>query len=200
VTVSDEAVSRNRARQVEWYGEPLGDRFGRLRHHLGLSQAALAEALGLSAPMLSQLISGQRAKIGNPAVLARLVALEEIAADPRRPRWSAVEIQNRLAVVRNQSPTTASLLRVAAPGATAGTVPAPGSPPGPGAGRAELADPVPAIQGLLRAVASADEIAGAAALLDAEYPELAAVLRIYGNGRTAAARAHFAAIAGQLDT
>jgi transcriptional regulator with XRE-family HTH domain len=106
VTVSDDAVSRNRARQVEWYGESLGDRLGRLRHHLGLSQAALAQALGLSAPMLSQLISAQRAKIGNPAVLGRLIALVEIDADPRRPQWSATELRTRLAAVRTQSLTT----------------------------------------------------------------------------------------------
>ena len=38
---------------------------------------ALAGVLGLSAPMLSQLISAQRIKIGNPAVYERLVMLEE---------------------------------------------------------------------------------------------------------------------------
>jgi len=59
--VSD-AVTRNVERQIEWYGEPLGDRFGRLLARLSLSQAQLAGVLGLSAPMLSQLMSGQRSK------------------------------------------------------------------------------------------------------------------------------------------
>ena len=45
-----------------------------------ISQARLAGALGLSPPMLSQLMSGQRAKISNPAVFGRLVRLEELAA------------------------------------------------------------------------------------------------------------------------
>lgn len=71
--------------QTEMYGEPLGQRFGRLLAAYGVSQARLAAVLGLSPPMLSQLMSGQRAKISNPAVFGRLVRLEELAggiADP----------------------------------------------------------------------------------------------------------------------
>ena len=43
----------------------------------GITQRRLAQVLGLSAPMLSQLISGRRIKIGNPAVYERLVMLED---------------------------------------------------------------------------------------------------------------------------
>lgn len=68
------------AAQTEMYGEPLGRRIGRLLTAYGVSQARLAAVLGLSPPMLSQLMSGQRAKISNPAVLGRLVRLEELAA------------------------------------------------------------------------------------------------------------------------
>jgi transcriptional regulator with XRE-family HTH domain len=67
------------AAQTEMYGEPLGQRFGRLLAAYGVSQARLAAVLGLSPPMLSQLMSGQRAKISNPAVFGRLVRLEELA-------------------------------------------------------------------------------------------------------------------------
>jgi carboxylate-amine ligase len=67
------------AAQTEMYGEPLGERFGRLLVAYGISQARLAAVVGLSAPMLSQLMSGQRAKISNPAVFGRLVRLEELA-------------------------------------------------------------------------------------------------------------------------
>ena len=70
------------AAQAEMYGEPLGQRFGRLLAAYGISQARLAAVLGLSPPMLSQLMSGQRAKISNPAVFGRLVRLEELAATP----------------------------------------------------------------------------------------------------------------------
>lgn len=65
--------------QTEMYGEPLGQRLGRLLAAYRVSQARLAAVLGLSPPMLSQLMSGQRAKISNPAVLGRLVRLEELA-------------------------------------------------------------------------------------------------------------------------
>jgi len=67
------------AAQTEMYGEPLGQRIGRLLTRYQVSQARLASVLGLSPPMLSQLMSGQRAKISNPAVLGRLVRLEELA-------------------------------------------------------------------------------------------------------------------------
>lgn len=67
------------AAQTEMYGEPLGQRFGRLLTAYRISQARLAAVVGLSPPMLSQLMSGRRAKISNPAVLGRLVRLEELA-------------------------------------------------------------------------------------------------------------------------
>lgn len=72
--------------QIALYGEPLGTRFGRVMQAYDLSQRRLAATLGLSAPMLSQLISGKRTKIGNPAVYERLVLLEQRSseADPVR--------------------------------------------------------------------------------------------------------------------
>lgn len=75
-----EATARARELQRSWYGEPLGALFRRLIDDLGLNQARLAAVLGLSAPMLSQLMSGQRAKIGNPAVVQRVQALQELAS------------------------------------------------------------------------------------------------------------------------
>ena len=69
------------AAQTEMYGEPLGQRIGRLLAAYRVSQARLATVLGLSPPMLSQLMSGQRAKISNPAVLGRLVRLEELTRE-----------------------------------------------------------------------------------------------------------------------
>ena len=74
-----DSVSRaEEARELQrgWYGEPLGELFRRLIADLGLNQSRLAAVLGLSAPMLSQLMSGQRAKIGNPDVAQRLQALQ----------------------------------------------------------------------------------------------------------------------------
>ena len=62
-----------------------------------VSQAFLAEVLGISAPMLSQVMSGRRAKIGNPVVLARMIMLErkilvpEVAAGNRDAMLAAME-------------------------------------------------------------------------------------------------------------
>lgn len=69
-------AQKNIEQQRQWYGEPLGDRVRRLVVAFDTSQAYLAEVLGISAPMLSQVMSGRRVKIGNPAVLARLIMLE----------------------------------------------------------------------------------------------------------------------------
>ena len=162
----DEA--RNVEQQVLWYGEAVGDTVRRLTTALGLTQGQLAAVVGLSAPMLSQLASGQRAKIANPAVLQRLQALGELAASPGLGRE---ELAARIEAVRGSEATGVL---------TTGTAPAPG----------RGAD---AVQALLRAVASADEVARAADLLQAEAPALAEVLRVYGLGRTAEARTHFAA-------
>jgi transcriptional regulator with XRE-family HTH domain len=170
---TDEVVARNRRQQTEWYGEPLGERVRRLVERLDLSQTAFADILGLSAPMLSQLMSGHRAKISNPAVLSRLLAVEALVTGPDFELLPAREVRDRLDAIRQDATPASTTTRI------------PITPPAP-------ADPVVVIQALLRAAASATEIESAAALLDADFPELAAVLRTYGNGRTAEARAHLA--------
>jgi transcriptional regulator with XRE-family HTH domain len=176
--VTDDVVIRNRARQIEWYGEPLHDRFRRLLDRLRLPQSALADVIGLSAPMLSQLMSGQRAKISNPTVVSRLMAVEAMVAEPGFATLSAEEVRERLDQVRSQN-TTPSYLSVPA----AQRLPATRS-----------ADPVAGIQALLRGLASAAEIEDAARLIEAHHPDLATMLRVYGNGRTADARAHYARV------
>jgi len=70
------------AQQAALYGEPLADRFARVLNAYRIPQSRLAAVIGLSAPMLSQLASGQRVKISNPAVFARLLRLEELAGTP----------------------------------------------------------------------------------------------------------------------
>ena len=74
----DEPVSsENINQQIRLYGQPLSERFGAVVGAYGITQRRLAQVLGLSAPMLSQLISGRRIKIGNPTVYERLVMLED---------------------------------------------------------------------------------------------------------------------------
>ncbi|WNI16682.1 helix-turn-helix domain-containing protein [Actinacidiphila sp. ITFR-21] len=164
--------------QRGWYGEPLGDLFRRLMADLGLNQVRLAGVLGLSAPMLSQLMSGQRAKIGNPAVVQRLQALQELAFQVAEGGTGAMEAAARMAEIRESAgtsvlSTTHSVSGTAAP--------------------ADARQVVRGIQTVLRSVASAAEIEGAAHTLAYAYPQLAEFLRVYGGGRTGEAVTHYEA-------
>ncbi|WP_219416713.1 XRE family transcriptional regulator [Pseudonocardia nigra] len=78
-------IAANRERQRELYGSPLGDRVRTLTGALGITQARLARALGVSPAMLSQLVSARRVKIGDPAVLARLLMLDQRCQGLRTP-------------------------------------------------------------------------------------------------------------------
>ncbi len=179
-----DAHTRNVDRQIEWYGEPLGDRFGRLLARLGLSQAQLAGVLGLSAPMLSQLMSGHRSKISSPAVLSRLLHLEAMVGDAA---WDALppdEQSRRLADVRAAERSTLTMV-------TSEVQPAAEAAP---ARPQQALDPVSVIQDVLRAVASAAELEGAADRLERDYPDLAEALRVLGTGRTPDARAYYTRI------
>lgn len=69
-------IAANRERQRELYGTPLGERIRRVTGGLRITQNTLAKALGMSPAMLSQLVSGRRVKIGDPAVLGRLMVLD----------------------------------------------------------------------------------------------------------------------------
>ena len=111
----------NRQTQRELYGEPVADIVGRIMSSLGLTQVRLAEVLGLSAPMLSQLIGARRVKIGNPAVLGRLQSLTDLAAVG--PGLTADEKERGLAAIHEAQPTMSTMrdagavdaLRAAAP-------------------------------------------------------------------------------------
>ncbi|MFB4300725.1 DNA-binding protein [Actinomadura sp. NTSP31] len=200
--VAAETVVRNRALQAEWYGEPLGERIRRLLDRLGLSQSGLAGVLGLSAPMLSQLMSAQRAKISNPAVLHRLLAVEELAADPGFEAMAAGEVEERLREIGAEAAATTAGLRAATSGRIAVGGASGERAAGGAARRAADGAPVPPeaaarlVQALLREVASAAEIEAAAALIGDRFPELADLLRVYGNGRTGEAAAHYARTTG----
>ena len=84
---------------------------GRIRRDLSLTQAGLAEVLGLSAPMMSQLLSGQRAKIGNPAVLGRLQALIDLAR--QASRLTATQRAERLTAIKETTPTISTSMHPA---------------------------------------------------------------------------------------
>jgi hypothetical protein len=101
VSAPDSRDAREQQRAL--YGEPLGDLVSRVAAGLQLTQGRLAETIGLSAPMLSQLVSGQRVKIGNPAVVHRLRALVRLLNEA--PDLSRLELDVRLAEIRAEHPT-----------------------------------------------------------------------------------------------
>jgi predicted transcriptional regulator len=165
--------------QRGWYGEPLGDLFRRLITALGLNnQVRLAGVLGLSAPMLSQLMSGQRAKIGNPVVVQRLQMLQELAWEVTEGTTGAMEAAARMDRIRTAAGT--SVLSTTHSGAQRTAA-------------ATSREIVHGIQTVLRSVAAADEIADAAGTLAPAHPQLAEFLRVYGTGRTGDALDHFKA-------
>lgn len=93
-----EEEQAGRQAQRELYGEPLADIAGRVMTALGLTQGRLADALQLSAPMLSQLMTGHRVKIGNPAVVHRLQALVQLADEA--PALGAQAVADRISHIR----------------------------------------------------------------------------------------------------
>ncbi len=78
--MSEPPLVAAREQQRELYGRPLGELVHQLTADLRITQGRLAGVLGVSAPMLSQLASGQRVKFGNPAVVGRLQGLIDLAA------------------------------------------------------------------------------------------------------------------------
>ncbi|MEU9483222.1 DNA-binding protein [Streptomyces decoyicus] len=173
-----EATARARELQRSWYGEPLGALFRRLIDDLGLNQARLAAVLGLSAPMLSQLMSGQRAKIGNPAVVQRVQALQDLAGQVADGSVSAGEATDRMEEIKKTA--GGSVLNNTAQ-QTSST------------GATTVRRVVREIQSLLRSVSDAGDIIDASNTLAPAHPELAEFLRVYGAGRTADAVAHYEA-------
>ncbi|MBB1246412.1 DNA-binding protein [Streptomyces durbertensis] len=173
-----DATAKARELQSAWYGEPLGTLFRRLIEDLGLNQARLAAVLGLSAPMLSQLMSGQRAKIGNPAVVQRVQALQELASEVAGGHLSAAEATKRMDEIR----------RSAGQSVLSGNGQAPGSGQQTTVKRA-----VREIQSLLRAISDAQGVLAASNLLAEDHPELAEFLKVYGAGKTSDAVRHYEA-------
>lgn len=162
----------NRQAQRAAYGEPLNETFNRIKQAFGLNQVALAGVLGISAPMLSQLNSAQRVKIGNPAVLSRVHQLNELADQYAAGAADAEQIPARLEQIKNSQGSlgrTTQLMADQAPDAAV----------------------VAGMRNLLRAVASGAELRSAAEILAAEHPGLAEVLRLYGAGPAHPALEHY---------
>lgn len=167
-------VEANRVAQQQLYGEPLADVFGRLMGAFGYTQGALAATLGISAPMLSQLMSANRVKIGNPAVVLRLQALQDLAHRVGAGEVEPEEVEEALTAIRTVSGqwTRSEALAATQPSDD---------------------DVVATLRQLLRAVASGQELRAAVDLLSTDHPGLAQLLEAYGLGSGTAAREHLRA-------
>jgi len=162
------------AQQRQLYGEPIGELVRRIGATLELTQGAVARVIGMSPAMLSQLVSGQRTKIGNPLVLGRFQALNELAATVvAGPRPSEDELSARLDAIASSDATLTSTV------APETRVPE-------------------SVRRLLRAVASGRELEAAAAAVAEVAPGVAEVLRAYGTGSAEEANAHYRGIAHLL--
>lgn len=169
--MSDQAEANREAQQAA-YGEPLSATFARFRQAFGLNQAALAHVLGLSAPMLSQLNSAQRVKIGNPAVLYRVHQLNGLTNQFIEGEVSAEELPAKLEEVKNSRGSLQRTTQLMADQASDAAV-------------------VAGMRHLLRAVASGAELRDAAEQLAPSHPALAEVLQIYGTGPPHPAVEHY---------
>lgn len=188
-----EDVTAHRASQAQLYGEPLSAVIESIGTSLGLTQGRIAKVLGLSAPMLSHLVSGRRVKIGNPMAHSRLLQLRALAADVAEGRLTSEQAETVLPQIAasNDSWTTSHALADRA-GASSG-----GSGADHGGAPADDAAVVRAVQELFRGVADAADWLAAATAIEAEHPAIAEVLRTYGASRTSTAQEHWHRVLGE---
>ena len=73
----DAGAFERRRQQVDLYGESVDALAAKCDGMLGLGPAQLSDVVGLSVPMLRQLVAGERVRIGNPDAVARLTRLRE---------------------------------------------------------------------------------------------------------------------------
>lgn len=156
--------------QRRLYGAPLGEVLGGYAGRLGLTQARLASLLGVSPPMLSQLMNARRIKIGNPAAAQRLQLLHELAPEVEAGRMTLDELA---AAVESTHDGDVLTTRTST--------------------RTSTRERVGLLQEVFREAASASEHLAAAQLLQDEHPRIAELLRVYGAERTAEAVAHLEA-------
>lgn len=186
-----EDVAARRASQAQLYGEPLSAIIEGIGSSLGLTQGRIAKVLGLSAPMLSHLVSARRVKIGNPMAHTRLLQLRALAADVASGRLTVEQAETVLPQIAasNDSWTTSHALSGSAGAAT----PAEDADP---PAETDPAAVVRSVQELFRGVAAAGDWLAAADAVEGEHPGIAEVLRTYGAARTSTAQEHWKRVLG----
>ncbi|MET1058325.1 MAG: threonine dehydratase, partial [Nocardioides sp.] len=109
----DAAVADRRRQQVELYGESVDVLARKCEGLLGLGVTGLSDTIGLSVPMLTQLLTGERVRIGNPIAIARLTRLREFTDQLLSGEASRDDIPLTIAQIR-ASTTPARPSRVTA--------------------------------------------------------------------------------------
>jgi threonine dehydratase len=99
-TDGEAAVTGRRRQQVDLYGASVDDLARTCEGLLGLGTPELADVIGLSVPMLRQLVTGERVRIGNPVAIARLSRLREFTDQLRTGEASREDIPLTLAQIR----------------------------------------------------------------------------------------------------
>lgn len=156
----------SRDAQAQLYGEPLGDILSRCGKALGLNQTRLAEVLGISAPMLSQLVNARRVKIGNPVAAQKLQVMHDAVGAVEHGDLDVATALERIAAVHGGGDILTTR-------------------------RSTRDESALQTQAMFRRVASASDHLAAAELLAIQHPEIAEMLRTYGAGRSDEAIAHF---------
>lgn len=93
-------VEERRRQQVELYGESVETIAQRAHSVLGLDLAGISDVVGLSVPMLTALLTGERVRIGNPVAIARLIRLREFTGQVLAGEAGRDEIPLTLAQIR----------------------------------------------------------------------------------------------------
>ena len=109
----DAGVEDRRRQQVELYGESVDVLARKCEGLLGLGVNGLADTIGLSVPMLTKLLTGERVRIGNPIAIARLTRLREFTDQLLSGEASRDDIPLTIAQIR-ASTTPARPSRVTA--------------------------------------------------------------------------------------
>lgn len=154
--------------QRQWFGRPLKQLFGDVMDVCSLTQAQLAQRLGISAPMVSQLMSGRREKPGNPLVQERVVELSRALDEFESGTMGAGALIRLVSDMEpNESPQTRVMPQV----------------------RSSISAPdaraiAQVVRNMFAAVASSDDLLHAAGQLEKHHPDIALVVRVMGTGRT----------------
>ncbi len=164
------------ARQAQLYGAPLAQVIDQITGRLGLTQGRVAQILGLSAPMMSHLVSARRVKMGNPVAHARLIRLRQLADEVAAGGIPASDVPGELETIAADTDTWAGTTTTHLTGDNAAIA--------------------RRVQELFRHVADAADWLEVAATVEERHPEIARLLRVYGAGRTGSAEEYWAETLG----